>query len=121
VERGHAAGLIAPVAEQCAALYIHVAGGHDLKQQIAATGPAHDAWREVTASLASLGSDPDAAILSNVLPSLFVAHDIAKVGDTARVIESWRAVRALLASSYLADAAAAGRRARARRRAKAMP
>lgn len=121
VERGHAAGLIAPVAEQCAALYIHVASGHDLKQQIAATGPAHDAWREVTASLANLGSDPDAAILSNVLPSLFVAHDIAKVGDTARVIESWRAVRALLASSYLADAAATDRRARARQRAKAVP
>ena len=121
VEHGHAAGLIAPVAEQCAALYVHVAGGHQLNQQIAATGPAHDAWREVTAALAGLGSDPDLKLLSNVLPSLFVAHDIAKAGDTARVIESWRAVRALLASSYLADAAAADRRARARRRARAVP
>lgn len=121
VEQGHAAGLIAPVAEQCAALYIHVAGGHQLNQQIAATGPAHDAWREVTAALAGLGSDPDLALLSNVLPSLFIARDIVQAGDTARVIESWRAVRALLASSGIADAAAGDRRGGSRRRARARP
>jgi MoxR-like ATPase len=121
VEHGHAASLIAPVAEQCAALYAHVAAGHEINQSIAATGPAHDAWREVTAALAQLGSDPDLALLANVLPSLFTAHDIAQAGDTARVIESWRSVRALLSSSYLADAAAADRRPRRTRRARVKP
>jgi len=121
VEHGHAAAVIAPVAEQCAALYAQVAAGHDLNQSIAATGPAHDAWREVIAALAKLGSDPDLALLSNVLPSLFTAHDIAQAGDTARVIESWRAVRALLSSSYLADAAPADGRTRRTRRARVTP
>jgi MoxR-like ATPase len=118
VEHGHAAALIAPVAEQCASLFAHVAAGHEISQSIAATGPAHDAWREVTAALAKLGSDPDFALLANLLPSLFTAHDIAQAGDTARVIESWRSVRALLSSSYLADVASAGGRTRRTRRAR---
>jgi hypothetical protein len=76
-----------------------VACGHDLRTSIAASGPAHDAWREVTATLVDLASDPDSAFLSNLLPSLFMAHDIAKAGDTARVVESWRAARALIGST----------------------
>jgi MoxR-like ATPase len=99
VVQGHAAGLIAPVAEQCAALFAHVACGHDLRTSIAASGPAHDAWREVTAALVDLASDPDSAFLANLLPSLFMAHDIAKAGDTARVIESWRSARTLIGST----------------------
>jgi hypothetical protein len=121
VEHGHAAAVIAAVAEQCAALYAQVAAGHELNQTIAATGPAHSAWREVTAALAQVGSDPDFALLSNLLPSLFTAHDIAQVGDTARVIESWRSVRALLRSSYLADVASAGSRTRRARRPRVKP
>jgi len=112
VEHGHAAGLIAPVAEQCAALYAHIASGHEIRTSIAATGPAHDAWKEVVAALAGLGADPDFALLNNLLPSLFTAHDIAQPGDTARLIDSWRSVRALLGSSVVAHAGASGRRTR---------
>ncbi len=96
VERGHAASLMASVAEQCAQLFAQVAGCPSVKGGVRSGSLEHQAWDEILTALESRGGTEDFPLLSNLLPALHTADQITAPGQTQAAIESWIAVREIV-------------------------
>ena len=94
---GHA---IAAVAEQIAGLFGEVAMAQSVKAKVVSGSNTHACWQEVVrVSAATEQRDPDRALIENLLASQWSKGVIKLVPDVAKVLDSWKQVRALCAGA----------------------